>query len=180
MNKLHSLAFYALVTPALTLGSGSVLAQQSTGQDTDRQQRQQQQQQQGTQRDQSESTHRDQRSGAQSASDRQKAGDHSRMQSQAYMNAPPANSTLASDLMGTDLRTSDDEDVGSVDDLIIDDDGKVVAVIVGVGGFLGIGEKDVAISWDSVTQTGTSNDRKLTINASREDLRSAPEFEKRD
>lgn len=55
-----------------------------------------------------------------------------------------------------------------------------MAVVVGVGGFSGMGEKNVAISWDSVTQTGTANERELRIDATRDELSSAPEFEKQD
>jgi len=56
-----------------------------------------------------------------------------------------------------------------------------VAIVVGVGGFQGIAEKDVAIDWGEVTRSGTSdeNEQELRINVTREDLRSAPDFEKR-
>lgn len=61
-------------------------------------------------------------------------------------------------------------------DLIIDKDGQVVAVVVGVGGFLGMGEKNVAIPWDDVTKSGTAEEQELRIDATREELQSAPEF----
>ena len=164
MKKLHSLAFYALVTPAIALGAGSVLADQTA----DRQQ-------QGTQSYQGAD-----KSDQQKSADRMKSGDQSRMQTEAYISAVPAEGRHASELMGADVRTADDEDIGSVSDLIIDKDGQVVAVVVGVGGFLGMGEKNVAISWDKVTQTGTADDQQLRIDATRDELTSAPEFEKRD
>ena len=42
------------------------------------------------------------------------------------------------------------ETVGDINDLVLDKDGKVVAVIVGVGGFLGIGEREVALDYSSL------------------------------
>lgn len=52
---------------------------------------------------------------------------------------------LVSDIMGVLVVGPDGQDIGTVDDLLADREGRVVAVIVGVGGFLGIGDKDVAI-----------------------------------
>lgn len=51
----------------------------------------------------------------------------------------------ASKLMGTTMTNVLGETIGKVEDVVIDGDGKVVAVLVGVGGFLGIGETSVAI-----------------------------------
>jgi sporulation protein YlmC with PRC-barrel domain len=86
----------------------------------------------------------------------------------------------ASDLIGAKVKTTGGEDVGPVNDLIIDEKGQVAAIVVGVGGFLGMGQRDVAIGWDDVTRSGTADDLELRIDATREDLRSAPEFKKLD
>lgn len=51
----------------------------------------------------------------------------------------------ASRLIGTTMTNMLDEPVGRVEDVVIDSDGKVVAVMVGVGGFLGMGETSVAV-----------------------------------
>ena len=165
MKKLHSLAFYALVTPAIALGSGAALAEKSADKDAD-------QYQQGAQPDQEamEST-------TGTAQSDQKTGDQSGMKSHGYIASAPANGLQASDLIGADIKTTGDEEVGSVSDLIIDQDGRVVAVVVGVGGFLGMGEKDVAIGWDDVTKLGASDEQDLRIDLTREDLEGAPEYE---
>lgn len=181
MKKLHSLAFYALVTPAITLGAGSALAEQSADQDVERQQ-------QNTQRDQDtmpsnqneQSTQRTGQSQSQAGADQQKQRDQSRMGSQGYISSAPANGMQASDLIGAEIMTTGDEEVGSVSDLIIDQNGQVVAVVVGVGGFLGMGEKDVAIGWDDLKASGTADEQELRVNLSREDLEAAPEFEQQD
>lgn len=53
---------------------------------------------------------------------------------------------IASNLMGASVRGAEDEVIGNVDDLLLDRDGRITAVVVGVGGFLGLGERNVAIS----------------------------------
>lgn len=57
---------------------------------------------------------------------------------------------LGSGLMGADVQGADGESIGSVDDLLLDNQGQVQAIVVGVGGFLGIGTKDVAIATDQL------------------------------
>lgn len=98
------------------------------------------------------------------------------MPSQDYMGSAPAGSMLASNLIGANVQTVDDEDVGSVSELIIAQNGQVVGVVVGVGGFLGLGEKNVAIGWDVIMKSGDSDQQQLRIDLTRDDLLSAPEF----
>src|SRR3712207_6652500 len=50
----------------------------------------------------------------------------------------------ASKLMGVDVYGSDNQKIGDIDELILDRQGKIHGIVVGVGGFLGIGQKDVA------------------------------------
>ena len=57
---------------------------------------------------------------------------------------------LASGLMGADVRGADGESIGTVDDLLLDTDGQIQAVVVGIGGFLGVGQRDVAIANDQL------------------------------
>jgi len=182
MKNLHSSAFYALVTPAIALGSSAVLAAQPTDQDID-------QEQSGAQpgeepmKSNTKTVQSNQKMDDQSGmknqgqmDDMQNKGNMAGMQNKGYMNAPPAKGLHASDLIGTDIKSNGDEKIGSVSDLIIDQDGQVVAVVVGVGGFLGMGEKNVAIPWDDVTKSGTAEEQELRIDATREELQSAPEF----
>lgn len=165
MKTLNSLAFYALVTPAIALGSSAVLAQGSVSPDTDREN-------QTTQR-----SYDTEQSSEEMLQSQPATGSQSAMQGESYMSSAPANGMQASNLIGADVKTTGDEEVGAVHDLIIDQDGQVVAIVVGVGGFLGMGEKNVAISWDQVTKTGTADAPELRIDQTRDALRSAPEFE---
>ncbi len=186
MNKLHSLAFYALVTPVITLSSGALLAQQSTDPDVDRAQQSTPRDQDATQTTPKASQgdkHKKQRDGqygSRTDSDHRSMGGKSDMQNRGYLSAAPANGMQASELIGAEVTTSANENVGAVTDLIIDENGQVVAVAVSVGGFLGLGERDVAIGWDDITKSGTSDNLELRIDVTTESLRSAPEFETQD
>ena len=86
---------------------------------------------------------------------------------------------LATSFIGSSVFTSSDENIGDINDLIFDDKGMIQAAIVGVGGFLGMGEKDVALPISKIAVTrDETNAIKLTVQASREELESAPAFDK--
>ena len=56
----------------------------------------------------------------------------------------------ASKLMGLDVYNEANEKLGDINELILGKDGKVNAVVIGVGGFLGMGEHDIAVSMDKL------------------------------
>ncbi|HRF09370.1 MAG TPA: PRC-barrel domain-containing protein [Xanthobacteraceae bacterium] len=55
-----------------------------------------------------------------------------------------------SQLIGLDVYNSADENIGDINDVILSKDGRIELIVVGVGGFLGIGEHSVALPWDQV------------------------------
>ena len=63
-----------------------------------------------------------------------------------FVTVPPTGAWRTTDLDGKSVYGADGESIGSISDVLVSEDGKVMAVLVGVGGFLGIGEKDVAVS----------------------------------
>jgi len=65
------------------------------------------------------------------------------------MTAVPANGTTATNYYKQSVYDTSGNKVGDVSDLIVDKDGRITAAIVGVGGFLGMDEKNVAISFDA-------------------------------
>jgi hypothetical protein len=67
-----------------------------------------------------------------------------------FMTQLQGSQVMASKLIGTTVVSANNESIGDVNDVIIDRDGRALAVVIGVGGFLGIGEKDVAVSFDSL------------------------------
>jgi sporulation protein YlmC with PRC-barrel domain len=64
--------------------------------------------------------------------------------------------------------------VGKVEDLLLDRSGNVEAVIISVGGFLGIGDKEVAVPFEAIKATEKESKTWLTINATKDTLKSAP------
>jgi hypothetical protein len=86
---------------------------------------------------------------------------------------------LASKFKGTDVIGTDDKKIGDVSDILFDKDKKVLAYIVGVGGFLGIGQKDVALDPTAFqTVAGSSaTDFKLRLSMTKDELKNAPTFE---
>ncbi|EAP82652.1 PRC-barrel domain-containing protein [Sulfitobacter sp. EE-36] len=88
-----------------------------------------------------------------------------------------ANSTIAAD------GEKEWDDIGEINDVLLDSEGNVKAVILGIGGFLGMGERDVSVNMDEiriVTEEGDSDDRFLVVNTSKEMLEKAPAFERMD
>jgi len=61
-----------------------------------------------------------------------------------------SNHVMASDLIGTRVVGSNNESIGDINDVIMDRNGQIMAAVVGVGGFLGIGEKDVAVPFNAL------------------------------
>lgn len=101
-----------------------------------------------------------------------------------------------SDFIGQSIYTADDQSIGDINDLLVEQDGGIVAAVVGVGGFLGIGEKNVAIPFENITirreadeadatgNTGAATmdeqiaeaEVRLSTTETAESLRNAPEF----
>lgn len=69
-----------------------------------------------------------------------------------------------------------DTKIGEVKDLVVEKDGKVTAAIVSVGGFLGAGEKDVAVPFESLRLTQKNQKWYLVMNTDKDSLKSAPGF----
>lgn len=97
----------------------------------------------------------------------------------SYVAAQNADQLLANDLMGMNVKNGQDKDetVGKISDVILDRGGSVRGIVVGVGGFLGMGEKDVGMPWDRVQSVDT-DDKVARVNASKDELKSAPEFKR--
>jgi PRC-barrel domain protein len=86
---------------------------------------------------------------------------------------------LASKFKGTDVIGADDAKIGDVSDILFDKDQKILAYVVGVGGFLGIGAKDVAIAPASFQPVPgkDATDMKLRLAMTKDELKAAEAFE---
>jgi sporulation protein YlmC with PRC-barrel domain len=66
--------------------------------------------------------------------------------------------------------------IGEVDDVLLGADGKITALVIGVGGFLGIGEKHVIVPFSAVKADRKDNKWQLVMNSTKDDLKAAPGF----
>ncbi|MGZ3215135.1 PRC-barrel domain-containing protein [Paracoccus sp. T5] len=96
---------------------------------------------------------------------------------EGYQPADP--STISVDtLMGADVYSETDENIGSVEDVMLSNDGQVEFFVMDVGGFLGIGSHTVALGLDEVTVMQAEGDElRVFVSATREQLEQAPEYE---
>jgi sporulation protein YlmC with PRC-barrel domain len=84
---------------------------------------------------------------------------------------------LASNLMGKSVQNSAGDKVGTVKDIMFDDQGKMNAIIIGVGGFLGIGEKSVGIPFDMIKTNKDANGNLIVVASFDKDaINTAPDF----
>ena len=90
--------------------------------------------------------------------------------------AGAANSTNidSKKLLDANIRNVNGDKVGEIDGVILDSAGKTQAVVVEVGGFLGMGERHVALSWNALTVSESGD--KVTTQYTKDQLKSMPEY----
>jgi hypothetical protein len=96
-------------------------------------------------------------------------------------------------MIGQSVRNSQGEQIGDVNDLVVDSNGQIKAVVIGVGGFLGLGEREVAVSMSSLQMqppgasgsgsgssgtgsTSSPSQPTMVLNATRDTLKEAPRW----
>ncbi|HTQ33043.1 MAG TPA: PRC-barrel domain-containing protein [Stellaceae bacterium] len=89
------------------------------------------------------------------------------------MASPPAGKTIQ-DYYKQSVYDPSKNKIGSVDDVVVNDNGQITAFIVGVGGFLGVGEKDVAVPFTAVHAEMKNGSWYLTLDTTKDALKSAP------
>ena len=97
---------------------------------------------------------------------------------QAIIGIQESDQWRAEKVIGATVTNAQDEDVGDVKDLLLDEEGRVVGVILSVGGFLGIGDKDVAVAWDEIELA--DGGEKVLVNMTKQEITDAPAFETRE
>jgi PRC-barrel domain len=84
---------------------------------------------------------------------------------------------LASNIIGSTVYSQDNQSIGDINDIILSPEGQPSQVIVGVGGFLGIGEKDVVLDMSKLQIAATEDgDVKVVTQTSQDELRNMPAF----
>jgi len=89
------------------------------------------------------------------------------------MNTAPADSSTVTNYYKQSVYDPQQSKIGTIDDVLVDKSGKVTALIVGVGGFLGAGEKDVAVPFSAVKTEMKNNKPYLTLDATKDSLKAA-------
>lgn len=112
--------------------------------------------------------------------DGMKAGTAQGGMAEKVIMAQDASQTRADRILGASVRSGQGEDadeIGEISDLVFDQDDKLAGAVVSVGGFLGIGEKSVAVSWNALQKVEREGEIAFVASVSREELENAPAFE---
>jgi sporulation protein YlmC with PRC-barrel domain len=89
------------------------------------------------------------------------------------MSSVPSSSKTVTDWYKQDIYDPSNSKIGKIDDVLVSDNGQVNALVIGVGGFLGAGEKDVAVPFTAVKWTTKDNKNYLTMNTTKDELKAA-------
>jgi len=96
----------------------------------------------------------------------------------AFVTVQAQGQWLTSRFVGQAVTNQAGENIGDINDLLFDKAGRISTAVIGVGGFLGMGEKSVAIPFGSLAFTAdAAGKRVVTIPLSKEQLQAAPSFE---
>ena len=94
-----------------------------------------------------------------------------------YVTTHSPSQSLASGIVNKNVYDPKDEKIGEVNDLLLDrSTGAVAAAVIGVGGFLGIGEKNVAVPFQNIKVTMKDAKERLVLNTTKDEMKAAPEF----
>jgi sporulation protein YlmC with PRC-barrel domain len=97
--------------------------------------------------------------------------------------SPPSSATLMTTVPGDGLTVTNyykqnvydpsDSKIGEISDVLVDKEGRITAVIISVGGFLGIGNKDVAAPFHAIRATQKDDKWYLVMNTTKDALKNA-------
>jgi hypothetical protein len=96
-----------------------------------------------------------------------------------FVQSQSANEWRGSKLIGASVYGPDNASIGEINDVVLASDGKINAVVIGVGGFLGVGQKDVAIPFNAINVTRKADSAsidKITVSYTKDQLKNAPKF----
>jgi len=96
---------------------------------------------------------------------------------QTFVTVQPVGQSLTSQFIGQPISNNAGESIGNVSDLLFDKSGRIVNVVIGVGGILGIGEKSVAVPFTALSVTADADGKRVVkIPLSKDQLKAAPDF----
>ena len=171
MNQLRkaSTIFFIITSTALLLSSASTFAEYSQKQNEiidPHERNTAQQYQSNTSSNQGADSKQDQ-SGSSASS-------HNNSNSDQIGTASISSNRYAKKMMDMDVVSNNDEKIGTVEDFALNNDNKIEYAIVSVGGFLGVGDKLVAVPFKNLRVN--HNEEKIILDATKQQLEQANEF----
>jgi sporulation protein YlmC with PRC-barrel domain len=94
----------------------------------------------------------------------------------AFVTTQAAGEWRANNYIGKPVVNASNEKIGDVNDLIFDKGGKISTVVVGIGGFLGMGEKNVGMGYETLTYADKDGQRVIMVPLTKEALLAAPDY----
>ena len=99
--------------------------------------------------------------------------------------APPPFVTMlgswqAESILGKEVRSKADENIGRIIDVVVDHNGRVRAAIIDFGGFLGVGSRKIAVDWDALRFAPADDGHSsITLDLTRDQMKAAPEYKEK-
>ena len=94
---------------------------------------------------------------------------------------PPAAMTLdrqeAQGVLGHEVRSAADENMGRIIDVIVDRAGTIRAAVIDFGGFLGVGSRKIAVNWSALHFTAVDGKERITVGFTKDQVKAAPEYQ---
>jgi hypothetical protein len=96
--------------------------------------------------------------------------------------APPPSVTIigagdAHGVLGRDVRSAADEDMGHIVDVVVDRSGKVRAAVIDFGGFLGVGSRKIVVDWNALRFGKVANKKdSISLELTKAQVAAAPEY----
>ncbi len=91
--------------------------------------------------------------------------------------ATVVDSREAAGVLGRQVRSATDENMGRIVDMLVDQSGQVRAAIIDFGGFLGVGSRKIAVDWKALRFPGGQQRNRVILEMTREQVRAAPEYQ---
>jgi len=98
-------------------------------------------------------------------------------QTLTFMDTQNNTEVLGTDFIGTPVNGKDGQPLGKIDNLVFDQNGRIELAVIGIGGYLGIGEKVVAVPFEAVKSDVANGKHVFVIDATKDQLKAAPTYE---
>jgi PRC-barrel domain len=80
-------------------------------------------------------------------------------------------------VLGQEVRSSADENMGRIVDVVVDRAGHVRAAVIDFGGFLGVGNRKIAVDWNTLSFLPPGHNGRVTVELTRDHVKAAPEYQ---